>query len=89
MTDKNYTIYWKHSYHGEGSFNIETATPELAAFWSAQELAGDFVLNHLEDVDDEDAEDLERQMFLDNLEIDVYEGVCLVRPTSPPLARHA
>jgi hypothetical protein len=78
MTRTTYTIYWKHSYHGEGTFTIRAETPELAAEYAADEIAWDLV----DDPDDE----LELCTIQDDLEVEVYEGTCLVKPLSPPLA---
>ncbi len=85
MTDKTYSIYWKHPHYGESSFTIAAQNPQKAADWAAEEISDDYILLYTEETSDED---LERQMFLDDLEVDVYEGVCLVRPASPPLASY-
>lgn len=86
MTDTTYTVYWKHPHHGEGSFAQVAPNPQKAADWAADEITSDIMDCECEN--DYEYEDigLQKMLFMDDLEVDVYEGVCLVRPISQPLA---
>jgi hypothetical protein len=70
------TVFWKHPYHGEGSFQVDTPSLEAAATEAAESLPSDLA--------DDEADDLEHASILDDLDIVVFVGKHQDRPSDEP-----
>ena len=86
MINTTYTIYWSHPHRGDGTFNISAPDAKTAADWAADEITYDFYDHECENEYDYEDTHLLMDVFKDDLEVEVYEGTCLVKPCSPPLA---